>query len=72
MFIEGGHGHSHGAAVSNPEKVSLNIVTEPKAAMEMETTDTANADAAEEDTEEVNIDAIRGKPKMRMFGLSSY
>lgn len=67
LFPGGGHGHSHEAAASNTEKFSLKCGAETKAAAEAETMVETNANATEEDIEEVNIDSIRGKPKMRMF-----
>jgi len=60
IFPEGGHSHEHAVVASNAEKVSLKSGAERNIDNGL---GSSGADAA--DDEEVNIDSIRGKPKMR-------
>lgn len=68
IFPGHGHNHEHTAVASNAEKVSLKTGAEIKVTSDNGLASSA-ADAAEDELEEVNIDSIRGKPKMRTLCL---
>lgn len=62
---EGGHSHEHTAVTtSNSEKVALKSGAESKTDNGLGSAAVA-ADVADDELEEVNIDSIRGKPKIR-------